>query len=197
MRALVRVGSGGLVVAVVSLVACTDAESRAPSASTDAAPPPSSSSRPDGSSSPAPQPAPEPLPARDAGSDPPTDSGIAIAPVPQDGGVPWDGAAPRDETPSLEPVDAGVRDEMDTAEPDPSIWRCHGPADCEADEFCFFPRAARCGAEDTPGRCVARPAPGTCSETARTVCGCDGHTYPNACTAWESGTDVAADGACP
>lgn len=187
-------------------VGCTDAEERIPEmeATADAHVPPST--RPDAAAVPTPAPAPDgsttppddrtdPVPPP-AAPPPPPDGGVSIGPVPEDAAVP-DSDTPRDDTPSLEPVDAGMRDEMDTPEPDPALFDCTGPADCEADQFCFFSRANRCGASGRPGRCVDRPPPGSCADAARPVCSCDGHTYPNACHAWEAGTDVAADSACP
>ena len=52
---------------------------------------------------------------------------------------------------------------------------CTDNADCAATEFCS---AATCGG---PGACVARPE--LCAEIYGPVCGCDGRTYGNPCSA--------------
>lgn len=66
---------------------------------------------------------------------------------------------------------------------------------CPEGEFCDFPREATCGAADAPGVCRARPE--ACTEELAPVCGCDDHTYPNACAAAAAGVSVGADGECP
>jgi hypothetical protein len=71
---------------------------------------------------------------------------------------------------------------------------CTGDADCGDGEWCDFPVGALCGADDTPGVC--RPRPDSCVAVYRSVCGCDGASYGNACEAASAGTDVAYLGAC-
>lgn len=196
-RSARRMRAAALVILVGGcFVACTDAEEREPlGMSADAGP---AGVRPD--SMPPTRPMPDgpivPSSEPDAATAHPADAAVSVAPVPEDAALPWDGAAPSRDEPSLEPVDAGIRDEMDTPSSDPDRPSCNGPSDCGPTQFCFFSRLARCGAEDTPGHCTERPIAGSCATAMRTVCGCDGHTYPNACHAWESGSDVAADGAC-
>jgi len=66
---------------------------------------------------------------------------------------------------------------------------------CPANEFCDYPVEAMCGAADGMGVCHARPE--VCTEQHAPVCGCDEHTYPNACAAATQGVSVAARGECP
>ncbi len=69
-----------------------------------------------------------------------------------------------------------------------------GAAPCGAGEFCSFPASAQCGATDRPGTCAVRPE--ACIALYQPVCGCDGRTYGNACSAASSGVSVASNGAC-
>ncbi len=63
---------------------------------------------------------------------------------------------------------------------------------CAATEYCDFTDG--CGFDDGPGVC--KPRPEGCTEDCPGVCGCDGMTYCNACTAAAAGVDVLSDGAC-
>jgi hypothetical protein len=47
---------------------------------------------------------------------------------------------------------------------------------------------------DAAGVCTPRPQ--FCTREFRPVCGCDGETYPNACSAAAEGVSVASDGVC-
>lgn len=71
----------------------------------------------------------------------------------------------------------------------PSAPGCRSNDECSDAEFC-----GGTGCED-PGTCSRRPE--VCSGIFRPVCGCDGHTYGNACLAANSGVRVASDGECP
>ncbi len=65
---------------------------------------------------------------------------------------------------------------------------------CTATQFCDFPDAAMCGYADGTGVCAARPE--VCTADYVPVCGCNGTTYSNACTAQAAGMDVLHAGGC-
>jgi hypothetical protein len=66
---------------------------------------------------------------------------------------------------------------------------------CDAGEFCNTPESAHCGAADQTGKCETLPT--VCTADFRPVCGCDGMTYGNACSAFTKGVSVSAQGECP
>lgn len=66
---------------------------------------------------------------------------------------------------------------------------------CSKAQFCDYAPSAMCGAADAPGTC--QPRPELCADIFAPVCGCDGKTYGNACTAHRAGVDDASKGECP
>ncbi|PHR60477.1 MAG: serine protease [Robiginitomaculum sp.] len=67
--------------------------------------------------------------------------------------------------------------------------RCSNP-----NEYCAYTQQAQCGAADQMGTCSPRPQ--MCTSDYTPVCGCNGKTYSNACTAAGAGISIVHAGQC-
>lgn len=82
----------------------------------------------------------------------------------------------------------------DGKEPGPKICGGLAALSCDRGEFCNYEEEAGglgCAARLVDGTGVCQPLETSCTRDLRQVCGCDGVTYPNACTAHSMGASIA------
>jgi len=84
--------------------------------------------------------------------------------------------------------------ETNTGDPPSQERRCGGIAGLPCGDGQFCDLGAQCHMPDAMGTCRTQPT--ACTREFRPVCGCNGRTYPNGCTARSDGTSVLHEGPC-
>lgn len=75
-----------------------------------------------------------------------------------------------------------------------NMTACGGPFGCPSEQYCRF-GSGRCGGSaQAPGVCTQLPT--DCRRDSRSVCGCNGRTYANECSAAMDGVSVQHSGDC-
>ena len=129
---------------------------------------------------------------------------LVVATQPPDPGTP-DPTPTATVTPDPKPTSTATPDPTPTAtttttstssapSSGPQVCGSRGLPPCPGDQFCDFPAGSQCGATDGGGVC--KPKPEICTREFRQVCGCDGVTYSNPCSANAKGASVSRDGKC-
>jgi hypothetical protein len=92
-------------------------------------------------------------------------------------------------------VVAGVLAALSLGSAASAARQCGGPqhVTCAPGEYCHLTSS---GCHTGEGVGVCEPKPQNCPGVWMPVCGCDGRTYGNTCTAAEKGANVAHEGAC-
>lgn len=79
--------------------------------------------------------------------------------------------------------------------PCPKPGQCSASKPCSADQYCDYPdNKCGSGAGSALGDC--KPRPQACDANIAPVCTCNGDVQSNECTAYSSGSDLNASGAC-
>lgn len=91
---------------------------------------------------------------------------------------------------------APIEAEVVASAPDAIGAECAGFANvmCPTGYYCQKPVGQCLEVMDGAGTCQIQPE--VCTREYRPVCGCNGQTYANACTAATEGVSVAAEGEC-
>jgi hypothetical protein len=117
----------------------------------------------------------------------PTDSANANA----ESGAPSDSEIPIDAVAD----GAHASDASDASSSETSDAKDCGGVVCPSTQFCNYAPSAKCGTASDAGTCMIPPS--ICGGVFAQVCGCNGVTYDNECSAHSASASVAHDGPCP